>query len=92
MKTKYFLLSLFIAVFMMMGQVNASDRVNLNTATVAQLQTLSGVGPKTAAAIATYRSEHGFFTSIDDLSKVQGIGEKKLDRIRDAVEITHTGE
>lgn len=92
MKIKYFLLSLFIALFMVTGQVNAADRINLNTATVEQLQTLSGIGPKTAAAIEAYRSEHGLFASIDDLSKVQGIGKKRLDKIRDVVEVSHAGK
>ena len=56
--------------------------VDLNTATAEQLDTLPGVGPSTAAAILAYRSEHGPFSSVDDLLEVRGIGDAKLEQIR----------
>ncbi|MFV0435817.1 MAG: ComEA family DNA-binding protein [Desulfopila sp.] len=59
-----------------------ADKVNINTADLAILCTLPGVGEKTAAAILDYRKENGNFASIDDLARVKGIGEKKLDKIR----------
>lgn len=59
--------------------------VNLNTATSAELQTLSGVGEATAAAIIEDRESNGPFTSADDLMRVPGIGEKKFAKIKDRV-------
>lgn len=52
--------------------------VNLNTATEEQLDTLPGIGPVTAAAILQWRSEHGSFTSVDQLLDVSGIGDVTL--------------
>jgi competence protein ComEA len=52
--------------------------VNLNTADQAALETLPGVGPVTAEAILGWRSEHGGFTSVDELLEVDGIGEATL--------------
>ncbi|MGH3724094.1 MAG: helix-hairpin-helix domain-containing protein [Mycobacterium sp.] len=57
-------------------------RVNLNTATESELDSLPGVGPVMAAAIVRWRSEHGKFTGIDQLSEVDGIGPARLDKLR----------
>jgi competence protein ComEA len=62
-------------------------RVNLNTADAAALDTLPGVGPATAAKILAWREEHGRFESVEDLLDVGGIGEAKLDAIRDLVTV-----
>lgn len=59
--------------------------VDLNAADEAALETLTGVGPATAAAIIAWRDEHGRFESVDDLLDVTGIGEKKLEKLRDGV-------
>ena len=61
--------------------------VDLNTATAEQLDTLPGVGPSTAAAIIAYRDENGPFTSVDQLLDVRGIGEAKLEQLRDLVSV-----
>jgi competence protein ComEA len=55
--------------------------VNLNTADEVQLESLPEVGPVTAASILAWRSEHGGFTSVDELLEVDGIGEATLARI-----------
>ncbi|MFF0495907.1 ComEA family DNA-binding protein [Nocardia aobensis] len=60
-------------------------KVNLNTATEQDLDSLTGVGPTTAAAIIGWRNRHGRFTSIDQLAEVTGIGPAKLNRLRDQV-------
>ena len=52
--------------------------VNLNTATLAELDALSGIGPVTAQAILDWRTEHGRFSAVDELLEVSGIGEKTL--------------
>jgi competence protein ComEA len=67
--------------------ITGDGRVNLNTADSAALDTLPGVGPATAAKILAWRDEHGRFESVDDLLDVGGIGEAKLDAIRDLVTV-----
>jgi competence protein ComEA len=62
--------------------------VDLNTATAAQLDTLPGVGPATAAAILTYRTRHGRFKSVTELLEVPGIGPAKLEAIRPLVMVS----
>ncbi|HVF74624.1 MAG TPA: helix-hairpin-helix domain-containing protein [Acidimicrobiales bacterium] len=60
------------------GRPSVPARVNLNTATVEQLEALPGVGPSTARAIVDYRTRHGPFRSVRELLEVRGIGEAKL--------------
>ena len=67
------------------GGAAVGARISLGTATLEQLDTLPGIGPVTAKAIIDYRSEHGPFTSVDDLLDVKGIGEATLADIRDQV-------
>ena len=59
--------------------------INLNTCTVSELQTLPGIGPKTAQLILAYRDENGGFGRIEDLLLVKGIGPKKYDAIREFI-------
>lgn len=59
--------------------------INLNTATATELQTVKGIGPKMAEKIIAYRSQHGQFTTVEDLCAVQGIGEKTLLKMGNAV-------
>lgn len=59
--------------------------VDLNTATVDQLDALPGIGPATAAAIVAFRQANGPFSRVDDLGKVRGIGPAKLDALRSLV-------
>ena len=62
-------------------------KVNLNTATPEQLDTLSGVGPATAAKILAYREQHGGFGSVEELGDVPGIGEVRLEALRELVTV-----
>ena len=62
-----------------------SGPVDLNRATTDDLDALPGVGPATAAAIVSYRDQHGPFATVDDLLKVRGIGPAKLDAMRTLV-------
>jgi competence protein ComEA len=61
--------------------------LNLNTATLEQLQTLAGVGPATAQKILEYREQHGGFGTVEDLANVPGIGEKRLASLREQVTV-----
>jgi len=61
--------------------------VNINTATLEQLQLLPGIGPKTAQAIIDYRQANGDFKSPDDLIKVKGVGQKLMEKLRENVTI-----
>jgi competence protein ComEA len=54
--------------------------VNLNTATIKDLCTLEGIGEVKAKAIIDYRNENGAFASVEDITKVKGIGEKTLQK------------
>ncbi len=65
----------------------ASGPIDLNTATMTQLELLPGIGPATATSIVAYREEVGRFNSVSDLLGVRGIGEAKLDAIRDLVTV-----
>ncbi len=63
---------------------NASGQsalINLNTATEAELQTLSGIGPKKAADIIAFRETNGGFKSIEQLKEVSGIGDKTYEQL-----------
>src|SRR3954452_22644250 len=61
--------------------------LDLNTATAAQLDSLPGVGPATAAAIVSYRDQHGRFASVQELGEVRGIGPAKLDGLKGLVRV-----
>ncbi|ORV13986.1 ComEA family DNA-binding protein [Mycobacterium celatum] len=61
--------------------------IDLNTATVQQLDTLPGIGPVTAAAIVAWREANGKFNSVDQLAEVDGIGPARLDKLRALVRV-----
>lgn len=61
--------------------------VNLNTANLAALDTLPGVGPVLAQRILDWRSQHGRFSTVDELGEVSGIGDKLLEQIRPRVRV-----
>lgn len=61
--------------------------VNVNTAGTRALETLHGIGPALAQAIVDHRDEHGPFTSVEQLTDVRGIGQAKLDGVRDQVTV-----
>jgi competence protein ComEA len=63
------------------------DRININTASAEELDTLPGIGPVKAQAIIDYRSENGPFHTVDELLDVNGIGPKTLEDIRDKVKV-----
>jgi competence protein ComEA len=81
------LISLFVVMFMASGSAWSGETVNINTATVKQLQKVEGIGKKIAAKIVAYREEHGDFGSVDDLIKVKGFGKKTLEKAKDQLSV-----
>jgi competence protein ComEA len=69
------------------GEPVVTGPLDLNTATAAELDTLPGVGPATAAAIVDDRERHGPFAAVGDLERVPGIGPAKLAAIADQVTV-----
>lgn len=65
----------------------AGGKINLNTASGAELETLPRVGPAMAERIIAWRDENGPFTSVDDLLGVTGIGDKTFEALRDLVTV-----
>jgi len=69
------------------GKGSQTALINLNTATVEQLDTLPGVGPVRAGAIVAWRNANGKFTSVDQLGEVDGIGPGRLEKLRPLVRV-----
>ncbi|MEV6801871.1 ComEA family DNA-binding protein [Micromonospora rifamycinica] len=69
------------------GGAVPGGRVNLNSATLAQLDTLPGVGPVLAQRILTHRDQQGGFRSVGDLRQVDGIGEARYEQLKDLVTV-----
>ena len=63
--------------------IGAEGKININTADAGQLEQLPGIGPSLASSILRYRQENGPFASVEDILNVSGIGEKKLEGLRD---------
>ncbi|HIE24753.1 MAG TPA: ComEA family DNA-binding protein [Anaerolineales bacterium] len=65
----------------------SSDRININTATLEELETLPGIGPSTAQRIIDHRQANGKFERIDQITEVSGIGPATYDRIKDLITV-----
>jgi competence protein ComEA len=61
----------------------STEKVNLNSASAEQLQTLPGVGPAMAKKILELRAKNGKFTKVEDILTIKGIGEKKFQKMKD---------
>ena len=69
------------------AQTKNKKKVNINTASLSELQTLPRIGPKVAQRIINYRKEHGPFKRVEDIMKVRGIGERTFLRIKDLITV-----
>lgn len=70
------------------GEADALDgRINLNTATAAELMTLPGIGQSKADSIIAYRTEHGGFSAPEEIMKIEGIKEGVYNRIKDGIKV-----
>lgn len=66
--------------------VAVNQKVNINTATAAEIQkALVGIGAKKAEAVVQYREKHGAFSAVEQLLEVQGIGKATLEKNRDRI-------
>jgi competence protein ComEA len=68
-------------------KVSASNPLDLNRATIAQLDTLPGIGPVTAQRILDYRSKVGRINSVDELKKISGLGGSKFEEIKNLLRV-----
>lgn len=74
---------ILIAIMLCLASISlAFAAVNINTASVDELDAVKGIGPSKAKAIVDYRSKNGQFKSVDDLKEVKGFGEKSVARLR----------
>lgn len=78
-------LALILVLFL---ATSAFAKVDINTASANELATLHGIGPAKAEAIVKYRQTNGKFTTVDDLSKVKGIGNKIIEKIKPEVTVS----
>ena len=69
------------------NKILANHDININTASAATLETLSGIGASKAAAIVDYREQHGDFASIEDIKNVSGIGDSTFAGIKDHITV-----
>ena len=98
-----FLIAAIAAIALMPGLVHAQARagaakpvataaapVNLNTATAEQLESIPGIGAKTAERIIAYRQKNGGFKKVEDLMLVQGVGEKSFLKMKPLITVVAT--
>jgi competence protein ComEA len=69
------------------AKISASNPLDLNRATIAQLDTLPGIGPVTAQRILDYRSKVGRISSVDELKKISGLGGAKFEEIKNLLRV-----
>lgn len=69
------------------NEENTSKKININTASQTELETLSGIGPSTALKIIHYREENGDFNTIEDIKNVSGIGDAKFNNIKEEITV-----
>lgn len=99
MKAGHYILATTLILFIILGPLLAQQgnrqtgsssppaKININTASLEELQTLPRIGPAIAQRIIDYRKEHGPFKRIEDLLKVQGIGERIFEQIKDRITV-----
>lgn len=67
--------------------IGVQEKVDLNSATAEELEGLPGIGPTLAQRILDYRRENGDFTSVEELMQVEGIGQARLEALRDYITV-----
>ena len=79
---------LFIALLALLFTSSVWAAININTATEAELQTLSGIGPSKAKAIVEYRKQNGNFKTTADIKNVKGIGDGIFNKISAEINVS----
>lgn len=69
------------------SSTNKSNLININTASQKELEELPGIGPALAQRIIDYREKNGYFSTIEDIKKVSGIGDKRFEAIKDSITV-----
>lgn len=82
-----FCLSLLPLLSFQAGAKAGGEKININTASLDELQKLPRVGPQIAQRILDYRKENGNFKKIEDIMKVRGIGEKVFGQLKDMITV-----
>jgi len=85
-------ISIVMAMLLSSGLAFSSEKVNINTASSEQLQSIKGFGKATAKSIIEYREENGSFLTVADLVNVKGIGSKKLDKLSEQLSVSDPEE
>jgi competence protein ComEA len=74
-----------ISVLAQNSDLAPAEKIDLNAASAEQLESLPGIGPVTAKRIIDYRDKVGKFKRIEEIINIQGIGDKKFERIKDHI-------
>jgi competence protein ComEA len=69
------------------GSGGNTSKININKADENEFQNLTGIGPSKAAAIVQYRKDNGPFSTIEDLKKISGIGEKTFEKLKESITV-----
>lgn len=88
-----FVLALVLSVgllFPMAWAEAAGSKIDINSASLEQLESVKGVGPDLAQNILTYKKDHGAFKTLDDLGNVKGVGKVRLEALREAFTVGST--
>jgi competence protein ComEA len=67
--------------------VESGEKININTATIEELDTLPGIGPGYAQRIVEYREVNGPFSSVEEIILVSGIGDATFEKIKDRITV-----
>ena len=81
------LLSFFLTLQIQAASQAASQKININTASVDELQKLPRIGDSVAQRIVDFRKKNGPFQKIEEIMKVKGIGEKTFEQIKDKITV-----